>query len=486
MKKMLAVTTNAGDVLLTILAIAIGIALLVLLFFAVKKERLRFLEVGKNKNILTFSQFEKYITSKILSATKRTEFVVAKIELHNFEETKKSLGETQFAYLEKELFGRLFACYGIGSKVSSDLKGSYYIFIRFENRFEDLSHIAETLEKKFSEQVVFSATFKVDIDSNLSITSFPFGGSNFQEIMQNLEIAIVKAKRSGNNQFALYNDSLKNMESSEYKYYEEIKAGINQKQFVFFYQPCINIDNGEVFFGESLLRWDNPEKGILSPDKFLNIMEQTGDIIWVGNWSFEQMAKEYSSWQANYSDHKFSISINLSGKELANADIVEDMKKTCRKNKILPENFILELQSADLFSNYNIIKENLIKLKQASFKLLIDNLDLNLSAIEKIQEVKFDMLKIKYDYIKKAISSEITEQILKATIDICKKENIEVVAEGIETKEDVENLSKYSIKLAQGYLFAKPKNHSEFISDVVMTPWLDQIESLNTDKKEKK
>jgi predicted signal transduction protein with EAL and GGDEF domain len=302
MNRLVAVINAGMDIFLTICAILLGLALVIYLFYKINKEKFRYVESGDTRYNYDEDKFKKFIDNKISNASKKTEFVLAKLEINDLSSIKKNLGDIQFSIFKKQFIVRLFGIYGFGTKICfSD--NNILLYLRYENQFEDLSNIAKTIVDKMTEPFKFSSSLSLELSINVGVAGFPISGSTTEELLQNISLALLDSKRQGSNQFTIYNDSLKNMATDEYKYYLEIQQAIENKNFTVYYQPIVNIKTGEVFCGEGLLRWENPEKGVLSPSKFIGIMEQTGDIVWVGYWSFDSMTKTFATWQKNYPDY---------------------------------------------------------------------------------------------------------------------------------------------------------------------------------------
>jgi EAL domain-containing protein (putative c-di-GMP-specific phosphodiesterase class I) len=169
-------------------------------------------------------------------------------------------------------------------------------------------------------------------------------------------------------------------------------------------------------------------------------------------------------------------------KQLLNTSFSEEVKKICRKNRVLPEDFIFELPNIETIEQFPEAKDTLQKVKQLGFNLAIDDFDMNINHFDDIKDLGISNIMIEYSYIEKVLSSsDIYKSIFKALMDICNEEDIYLTVENVETFEQIEELKKLKILFAQGYYFSEPKPLQKFISDVVMTPW--EVKKSPIDKK---
>ena len=132
-----------------------------------------------------------------------------------------------------------------------------------------------------------------------------------EQLLESLNVAIYTAKKNGGDRIVVYSDEMGKAESENVQYYEQVKKAIDNKEFVLFYQPFVSVDSKQIIGAEALLRWEHKELGLINPKDFINILEQTGDIYWVGIWGLETMIQEYSELKVKYPYKEFELSINL-------------------------------------------------------------------------------------------------------------------------------------------------------------------------------
>ncbi len=270
--------------------------------------------------------------------------------------------------------------------------------------------------------------------------------------MQSLQLSIHNIKKDGGNGLKVYSKSLES-EEEEMTYYYQIKRAISEKQFMLYYQPIVNIKTKKIYAYESLLRWEHPELGILSPNRFINIMEQTGDIHWVGQWGLETLIKKHFELREIHGEAPL-LGINLSPKQLLNPQIAEEFQKIIRKHKVGAENFILEIGEFLIFEKQNVVFENLLKLKKLNFKLAIDEFGIDISSFDQIDKMGIDIFKIDSKFI--AEDSYSINKYMEYFLDYVNKNSKLVIVQGIEDRDMQTRASGFGVEVMQGYYYSKP------------------------------
>ena len=341
--------------------------------------------------------------------------------------------------------------------------------------------ISKLLLKVLVKTYKMGPELSVKVNINIASVKFPEYGKTFDKLNSCIDIAMVKSKRLGDNNFVVYSQQFENEQTDAYQFYQEIKNAIKAKEFILHYQPIVDTNSGEVISCEAFIRWLHKERGVLNPSEFLSIMEQTGDIYWVGLWCLEQLLSQYATWTVGY-EAKFSVRINLSTVQLQNSNLFDEIRKLIRKYKIDPTNIYFEVEDMTIYNVSEIAKDNIDKLVALGVKICLDNFGLKLTSPTEMQNLNLNSIKLGKSFWKNADTSTIVKNMIKLVVDYAKEENLQVIAHGVETKEDIEYLRSMGLNYMQGYAFAKPKDPGEFIGDVTFLPWSDNLKSINTKK----
>jgi EAL domain-containing protein (putative c-di-GMP-specific phosphodiesterase class I)/GGDEF domain-containing protein len=464
-----------GVYILFLILIILGIsAMIAFLVYRIRKERANFSEMHIDKGITTFDWLKKYLDKVLAAATRKTTFFLYQIDINEYENVRKTLGDNQYGGLQKEICGVLNKLLPWGQKVAIKSDNCIVMFVKSLFNLE-ADGLAKLIIDSLVKNVEIVNIYNLELSVNVSVAGYPSAGERTEEIIKNLELAMVVSHRSGPNGYSIYTPQMGSKETEEYKYYQEIQDAIKEKEFTLYYQPIIDTNTLGVYGGESLIRWKHRTMGVLPPANFLYVMEQTGDINWVGLWCFEQTIKQHQLWSNNYPDHKLIVSINLSERQLVNADLNEEMRKIVRKLKANPANYVFEISSFRLFETSEIARNNILKLKEFGFLICLDNFGAEFDSPTALEKLPLDIIKMESNFWHKAKTKGITNDVFSMVVQYCKDKGIMLVTQGVETVEEMMSLREAGINYMQGYVFTAPCEPRDFISNMVMVPWEEKI-----------
>ena len=197
----------------------------------------------------------------------------------------------------------------------------------------------------------------------------------------------------------IYSDEISQTEGEYLEYYHQIKRAISKQEFVFYYHPIIDLEKNNIFGAEALIRWQHPEHGLLSPNRFINIMEQSGDINWVGLWGLETLIKSFFLFRQAHPNSNMKFSMNVSSKQLISESIALDFQKLIKKYKINPANIILEFEEFSLFEKHKTVIDNIKKLHDLGFKIAIDGFGVDFATITQLKKMPVDVIKLSKEFL---------------------------------------------------------------------------------------
>lgn len=452
-----------------VLIIAATVALLVLLFRSILKERNKWAEDKSQKFVESSQAFEDFIKRKI-QLNKKAVFTLFRLDINDYKGLIRSFGEEQYNNALSVFISNI-SLVSENIRINRQSQETLILYLKGKLSVKNLNHICHMILNQTQKSILIAGALKLDFDVNIGVASYPESGKSLDELRQNLHLTLVAAKRRGVNQFAIYDKNLSVKESKEYKSYLEIKNAIENKEFTLYYQPIVDLGNMEVLGAETFLRWNHKVRGVLPPSKFLNILEHTGDINWVGFWAMEQLIKQINQWKIQYPDRNLFFSMNFSPKQLMNPSLPEEMRRILKRHKIDTNKIYLEIADFDMFNMVNEVKNNLDKMRQLGFRIAIDNYALEFSSLNKLNTISIDMIKLNRNFIQKTQENDMCREIMKMLVNYTREKNIALVAEGIETLDALEYIKKLGIQIGQGYYFAKPGNPKELMNAVVLTPW---------------
>ncbi|MDR3185416.1 MAG: GGDEF domain-containing phosphodiesterase [Christensenellaceae bacterium] len=462
---------NSTAVFFLILIVIATIAIGILVMRSIVKARRKWAEEREKEGTLGADEFFNTL-GKYIESNKKVNLLLFRIDIFDSPTILKNIGSIQYGTALEQLFSKIRSVLGINVKIAQQGDDIVYVSHRTPKFIvaANLDNMCRTIIRELQKSILIAGMLRVDFDVNIGVVTYPGGGKDIDVIKQNLQLAVVAAKRKGMNQYAFYDISLTNQESDEYKSFLEIKEAIDNKDFTLYYQPIVNLESLEVASAESLLRWKHKDKGVLPPSTFLSVMEHTGDINWVGVWAIEQLFKQHQLWQAQYPDFKFTLSTNLSPKQLINPQLTEELRRLVKKTKILPADFAFEIIQSTIETNVDpALTENIKKLSEIGFLITIDNF--SNSSFQTLEAIPVNMIKLSRGFINQSISSEVTKGVIGMLVSYAKSHNIKLVAEGVENIDTLTYIKNIGIDYGQGYYFAKPGAANDLMNAIVMTPW---------------
>lgn len=472
--KIAAFNSAAVNVLFVFLALIVSAGLIFLLVWGIRRERERFGENHVEKDVTTLVWLERYISGLMTNKKKKkATFFLFQIDIVDYEELMKTIGSVQYKSLISDICLTLSRLLPWGIKVSIKSDESIVLYLRSGANI-DIEEVAKLIIKNTAKNKTLSVTMNVDLEVNIACISYPVGGENAEKLLKNLELTMVVSRRKGANSYAFFSPEMANKETAEYKYYQEIKDAMKAKEFLLFYQPIVDARSMDVIGSESLIRWKHRTMGVLPPSQFLYVMEQTGDINWVGLWCFEQMVKQKATWSANY-ENKFFTGINLSQRQLLNPELADELRKIARKYKANPNEFVMEITDMSLYNSSEVAKINLDKIHEYGFKIAFDGFGIEFNSPVALEQMPVDIVKLDSRFWKKAKDKGIAKDMIQMIVRFCNEGDRMLIAQGVENLEDIEFLKSEGIHCMQGYAFVQPREAREFISDVLLTPWNETL-----------
>lgn len=449
--------------LLVVLFFVLCVGGCVLLFFGIRRDRRRLLAEKYKIKELDRKGFEEMLKHKYDVATTDTHFSVMLIQIDGMSDMKTSLGERQVKKITQVLRERIVRVIPHGSKICDYDEERLAVYIEEHMDNKGLANIAMVAITECNKPVTLLTRAKLNINVNLGIASNNEFSADATAMLQNIELALITARKGGLNKFVIYSEELAETQTEEYKQYQDIKTAIAEHQFTLFYQPIYDINKNKPIAYESLVRWLHPTLGVLTPFKFLPIMEQTGDINWIGTWAFEQLLRTQTK---HYKDHpedsELIFSFNLSPKQLMYPHLAEEFRKIYKKFKIPAKNICLEIVEFAMFDKVPEVSSNILKLTQMGFKIAVDDFGLEMSSLKTLEDLQFDWVKLDRKFIEQAQDDFLIGGVVETLVGFAAKKNFAVVAEGVEDEVILDYIKGLKIAYGQGYYYGKPQPPEEY------------------------
>ncbi len=455
--------SNAVSILIIVLVFVAFCVAIPFLILGIKRDRNRLIAEKYRIKELDRNGFEEMLRHKYSIATESTHFSVMLLSVDGVTDMKISLGERQVKKIMQTLRERIVRVIPHGSKICSFDDESLAIYIEEEMDNKGLTNVCIVSISECNKPVTLLTRAKLNVNVNVGIVSNNDFSPDATTFLQNLAIALTTAKKEGLNKFAIYSEELAETQTEEYKKYQEIKEAISGHQFTLYYQPICDVATGKTIAYESLVRWEHPTLGVLTPFKFLPIMEQTGDINWIGGWAFEQMlAMQTKHYKNNPQDSELIFTLNLSPKQLMYPHLAEEFRKIYKRFKIPAKNICMEIVEFSMFDKVPEVSSNILKLTQMGFKIAVDDFGLEMSSLKMLEDLQFDWVKLDRKFIEQAQDDFLIGGVVETLVGFAERKNFAIVAEGVEDEVILDYIKGLKIGYGQGYYYGKPQAPSEY------------------------
>ncbi len=425
------------------------------------EERLEYLNsydslTGLPNYLLVKNKVEQEIKHSI---NYETGFAMLFLDLDRFKFINESLGHSVADQLLKMIGKRL-----AGSVRKNDMVGRITSdeFVVLLNSIDDLENASKTslkIQKALSEPFIIGEK-EVFITASIGIVIFPEDGIEFDALVKNGETAVDSAKKAGKNNFKFYSSKMNSKTFEHFKLENDLHKAIKNEEFVMYYQPQFDTCNCRLLGAEALIRWNHPEKGMISPGEFIPLAEETGLIVTMGNWILEKSLRQLQHW--NEKDEDFKLSINISSLQFLQEEFEDNVIDILNRTKVSPKNVYFELTESIMISNVHHILNRISRFKSMGIKFSIDDFGTGYSSLSYLQKFPIDQIKIDRSFIKDISSDCFEAPIVKTIISLADNLKLELIAEGIENDTQKEFLMNHNCHSMQGYLFGKPSPSTDF------------------------
>ena len=337
----------------------------------------------------------------------------------------------------------------------------FIIILRNLNEHHNALSIAEVLLKTFREP------FNIDdreliLTLSIGIALYPVNGVVASDLLRNADTAMYQAKSLGRNTYSFFTQEMNIVMQRRFAIEEQMHGALERNEFELYYQPQFDFSSNNMIGAEALLRWHNPTLGNVTPDEFIPIAEHTGLIVPMGQFVIKQALEFLSNWQ-HKQNKKFTMAVNLSPRQFRDKKLLSLIKKTINNLGIDFKDFELEITEGVLMGGQRYIKDALLEINSLGIKLSMDDFGTGYSSLSYLRQYNFDVLKIDRSFISGITINKSDCDLVKATIAMSHSLGLLVVAEGVETKEQLVLLKELGCDFVQGYYLSKPITGEQLI-----------------------
>lgn len=283
------------------------------------------------------------------------------------------------------------------------------------------------------------------------------GAENADELLRNADVAMYGAKGGGKGRYQLFENEMHTLLLARMEMEADLRRAIRQEEFVLQYQPIITLETLRITGVEALVRWNHPERGLIGPQRFIPLAEETGLIVPLGKWVLAEACRQARSWQAQQTGGRpLMITVNLSGHQLQQPELINDIAEVLCCSGLEPDSLVLEITESMMMQDTEATLAKLLKLKSFGVRLAIDDFGTGYSSLSYLQRLPVDTLKIDKSFVDKVGKGLEDSAVARAIITLGDTLNLRTVAEGIERPEQLKALQALGCEMGQGYYFAAP------------------------------
>ncbi|WP_016954791.1 EAL domain-containing protein [Catenovulum agarivorans] len=400
--------------------------------------------------------FFKAQLTKSLEMTKRGHFAFALFyfDLDQFKRVNDTLGHEAGDELLIEIARRLVRRLRAEDTIARLGGDEFAVILSGVATVERASAMATDIQNVIREPVQLSGA-EVLVSASIGITMSPKDAMSIETLLRNADLAMYRAKAAGRSTHYFFTDDLDKAVQESLLIESELRVALREFQFQLFYQPQIDLKTGKLFGFEALIRWNHPERGMVSPAIFIPVAEQSGLIVEMGEWVLAEASMFIARLNQKYNEN-YTVAVNLSARQFKDKSVAKVIKGSIINARIKPEWLDIEITESMLMGDINEALHQLDDIKALGVQMSIDDFGTGYSSLSYLKKFPVDTLKVDRAFIKDIPDDTDDMAISDAIIAMAHKLNMKVIAEGVETAEHVQFLIQNHCQIGQGYLFSQP------------------------------
>src|SRR5215213_1211841 len=383
-------------------------------------------------------------------------FAVLFMDLDRFKNINDSLGHIYGDQLLVAIAKRLKGCLRQVDVIARLGGDEFAILLDGFTDPEDVLRVAEKIQQVISEPLTIEKN-EAFTSASIGIALSSTGYERPEDVLRDADTAMYRAKDGGKARFEVFDEVMYAHAVSLLNLENDLRRAIERQEFQVYYQPIVALKTGSICGFEALVRWQHPTRGLISPSEFIPLAEETGLIIPLGRWVLEESCRRMREWQEQSpANRALTVSVNLSGKQLSRGDLGQQIKAILERTGLDPRSLKLEITESVVMENADLAITMLKQLHELGIELSIDDFGTGYSSLSYLHRFPVNNLKIDRSFISRMGLGDENLEIVRTIIMLARNLGMEVIAEGIETEEQLAQLRALSCGFGQGYLFSTP------------------------------
>jgi diguanylate cyclase (GGDEF)-like protein len=399
--------------------------------------------------------FNNHLKQAIAQAKRHSRIMgILFLDLDGFKRINDTLGHSTGDVLLQNIANRLCACVR-ESDIVARLGGDEFTVILSETRnIQDIVKVTQKILASFS-SAILSDGHELFITASVGISLFPTDGNDIETLVKHAEVAMYRAKTQGKNNYQLYNLNMNATDMNRLKLETNLRKALERDELVVHYQPQADLATGYITGVEALIRWEHPEYGLVPPSKFIPLAEETGLIEPIGEWVLYQACQQNKQWQ-NEGFPPIRVSVNISARQFRTKNLTKMVSKALDKFNLAPEHLGLEITESNAMHDVEHTIRMLNLFKEMGIQISVDDFGTGYSSLSYLKRFPIDMLKIDQSFMNNICTDNDAAAIASAIVALGHSLKLQVLAEGVESKEQLLFLKSIGCDEIQGYHFSKP------------------------------
>ena len=420
-------------------------------------------------NLPNRSLLKDRLAQAILQTQRHNPWVsVIFIDLDNFKTINDSLGHTAGDELLKIVAGRMVACVRSTDTVVR-LGGDEFVIVLVDlpARPDEISESLDRIRAAIAEPITLEER-SLYVTCSMGVATYPNDGPDPDTLLMNADTAMYKAKDSGRDSVQFYTAEMNARVREKLALQQELRNGLARSEFTLLFQPQVDIRTGRIFAVEALVRWNHPTLGLLSPLKFIPLAEETGLIVPLGDWVLHEACRRNKAWQ-DAGLPPVNVSVNVSARQFKEKTLIAHVISALQESGMAARHLELEITEGLIMQDVDQAIATMEELQRLGVQLAIDDFGTGYSSLNALKTFPVARLKIDKSFIKNLASDDRDKAVAAAVISLGQKLNLRVIAEGVETAEQLAILRENNCDEIQGYYFSKPVSFGE-IAELLRSP----------------
>jgi diguanylate cyclase (GGDEF)-like protein/PAS domain S-box-containing protein len=405
--------------------------------------------------------FHEHLSLALALAARRNRLVaVLFLDLDHFKLINDTLGHTTGDALLKLVAARVRNCVRDGDTVARVGGDELTIVLQDLGTKEDAAALAQKVLRAVAEPIDLNG-HRLYVTTSVGITTFPDDGDDAETLLKNADTAMYRAKSEGRNTYQMSSPELSRSMQERLTLDSDLHLAIERNEFELWYQPLIEIPSGRIVGMEALLRWRHPERGILAPASFLSFAEERGFIVLIGDWALREACFEGKRISEG-GRAGFRVAVNISPRQFRDASLAVTIETALRDSGLDPRCLEVEITETVAMENVELTLELLTRLRAIGITVAIDDFGTGHSSLSYLKRFPIDTLKIDRSFIEDLPDGFEDAAIVRSVLELARGLNLRVIAEGVETREQLDFLTAHDCREVQGFYFSEPVPADDF------------------------